>query len=114
MSTCGVCGAEEGRAIGIVTEEDGSRHPCVACAKRGSPTLAFGVERETVDHPRHYNMHPSGVEAIVIVEHMTFNVGNAVKYAWRAGLKSPDPVEDLRKAAWYIAREIERLTKGGK
>lgn len=64
-----------------------------------------------IDHPSHYNEHPSGVECIDIVEHYNFNVGNAMKYLWRAGLKSPDMVEDLQKAAWYVNREIERLTK---
>lgn len=62
-----------------------------------------------VDHPSHYNQHPSGVECIDIVEHYGFNLGSAIKYIWRAGLKSPDPIEDLRKAEWYIRREIERL-----
>lgn len=66
---------------------------------------------DAVDHPRHYNSHPSGVEAIIICEHLTFNVGNAVKYLFRAGIKTPDPIEDLKKAAWYIARELWRLTK---
>ena len=47
-----------------------------------------------------------------VAEHYGFNVGNAIKYLWRAGLKSESPVEDLRKAAWYVNREIERLTKG--
>lgn len=42
---------------------------------------------------------------------MNFNLGNAIKYVWRAGLKSDNPVEDLRKAAWYITREISRLEK---
>lgn len=67
---------------------------------------------EMVNHPAHYNQHPSGVECIDIIEHMTHNCGAAVKYVWRAGLKSPDPIEDLLKAAWYINREIERLSKG--
>ncbi len=65
---------------------------------------------DAVNHPDHYNAHPSGVECIRVVEHMSFNVGNAVKYAWRADHKGTSPVEDLKKAAWYIAREIERLT----
>lgn len=64
-----------------------------------------------VDHPEHYNNHPSGIECITIVEHFNFNLGNAIKYIWRAGLKSNDPIEDLRKAEWYIRREIERLTQ---
>jgi hypothetical protein len=54
------------------------------------------------------------VECVDVAEHYGFNVGNAIKYLWRAGLKSTDPIEDLRKAAWYVNREIERLTKGTK
>ena len=64
-----------------------------------------------VDHPPHYIAHPSGVECIEITEHMNFNLGNAVKYIWRSGLKSDSAVEDLRKARWYVEREIARLTK---
>jgi hypothetical protein len=44
------------------------------------------------------------------VEHFPFNIGNAIKYAWRAGLKG-DAIEDLHKGAWYLQREIERLTR---
>lgn len=67
---------------------------------------------ETVDHPAHYNSHPAGIECIDVVEHMPFNVGNAVKYLWRADHKGG--LEDLRKAAWYVAREIERREKMAK
>lgn len=79
--------------------------------------FAFGEENlkmpadETVTNPSHYRTHPSGVECIDIAESMTFNLGNAIKYIWRAGLKG-DAVTDLRKAAWYINREIDRLTVG--
>lgn len=65
----------------------------------------------TVDHPSHYNNHPSGVECIDVIEHFNFNVGSAIKYLWRAGLKTNDPTEDLQKAAWYCQREIERIAK---
>jgi hypothetical protein len=65
---------------------------------------------DSVNHPRHYVSHPSGVECIDVVEYMTFNVGNAVKYLWRAGHKN-DTLEDLRKAAWCVNREIERLER---
>jgi len=66
---------------------------------------------DLVNHPPHYGSHPSGVECIRITEHYNFNVGNAIKYLWRAGLKDGvDPVEDLRKAEWYVHREIHRLT----
>jgi hypothetical protein len=42
---------------------------------------------------------------------MNFNLGNAVKYIWRADLKSEDPIVDLEKARWYVEREILRLKK---
>lgn len=63
----------------------------------------------TVNHPKHYTQHPTGVECIDIVEHYNFNLGNAIKYIWRAGLKSNNPIEDLEKAKWYVEREIGRL-----
>jgi len=63
---------------------------------------------DRVDHPDHYNAVP-GIECIDVVEHFNFNRGNAIKYIWRAGLKSSDSAEDLRKALWYIAREISRI-----
>ncbi|WP_231289872.1 DUF3310 domain-containing protein [Komagataeibacter europaeus] len=61
----------------------------------------------TVNHPRHYNAHPSGIECIQVVEHMSFNLGNALKYIWRADEKG-NALEDLKKAEWYIKREIAR------
>jgi hypothetical protein len=66
---------------------------------------------DMVNHPPHYTSHPSGVECIQITEHMNFNLGNAVKYIWRAGLKTDDPVRDLEKADFYVRREIDRLKK---
>lgn len=62
---------------------------------------------KTIDHPYHYNSHPSGVECIQITEHMSFCLGNAIKYIWRADLKG-NPEEDLKKAIWYIERELAR------
>ena len=67
---------------------------------------------DAVNHPEHYNSHPSGVECITVTEHMNFNLGNAIKYIWRAGLKSEDPITDLEKAVWYAQREIARLKAG--
>lgn len=67
---------------------------------------------DLINHPPHYTSHPSGVECIEITEHFTFALGNAIKYIWRAGLKdSSDPIDDLRKAEFYIRREIARLEK---
>lgn len=62
---------------------------------------------DAVNHPVHYNRHPSGIECIQITEHMGFNLGNAVKYIWRADLKA-DAIEDLKKARWYIDRELQK------
>lgn len=68
---------------------------------------------DLVNHPPHYTSHPSGVECIQITEHMTFNIGNAIKYLWRSGLKDGTPaLQDLEKARWYLNREIERLGGG--
>jgi len=60
-----------------------------------------------VNHPKHYNSHPSGVECIQIAEHFGYCLGNVIKYIWRAGQKG-DALEDLRKARFYLDREIKR------
>ena len=62
---------------------------------------------DPVNHPAHYLAHRSGVECITITEHMSFCLGNAMKYIWRADEKG-DAINDLAKAAWYIEREITR------
>lgn len=62
---------------------------------------------EKVNHPPHYRSHDSKIEAIQITEHMSFNLGNAFKYIWRADLKG-EAIEDLEKACWYLNREIEK------
>jgi len=59
---------------------------------------------DPVNSPAHYRAHPSGVECIEITEHMDFLLGNATKYIWRAGLKSDDAAEDIRKSVWYLNR----------
>lgn len=62
---------------------------------------------DPVRRPEHYTRHPSGIECIQITEHMGFNLGNALKYIWRCDLKE-DAIQDLKKAKWYIDREIQR------
>ena len=70
------------------------------------------TDYEYVNHPKHYNEHPCGAECIDVVEHMSFNVGTAIKHLWRHGLKpGAEAVQDLEKAAWYTNREIERVQK---
>jgi hypothetical protein len=66
------------------------------------------VEDE-VNHPSHYKWLPNGLEVIDITEHLSNNLGNVVKYVLRSSHKHDEPLTDLRKAAWYIAREIKRL-----
>lgn len=72
--------------------------------KLGSPA----ANADMVNHPPHYNNHPSGVECIQVTRWMNFNLGNAVKYLWRAGEKG-STIEDLEKSIWYIKDEIARL-----
>ncbi len=80
---------------------------------------------DMVNHPKHYTSHPSGVECIEITRHMNFNIGNAIKYLWRSGLKKPEyynaterevmrgvlskEIQDLQKAVWYIDDQIRLL-----
>ena len=62
------------------------------------------------NNPKHYTSDPSGIECIEITRHRNFNIGNAIKYLWRNGLKDSDSqVQDLQKAVWYINDEIKRL-----
>jgi hypothetical protein len=75
---------------------------------QGTVSTTIGSGNDPVNHPNHYTSHPSGVEVIQITEHMNFCLGNAIKYILRAEHKGKQ-IEDLKKAAWYINREIERL-----
>jgi hypothetical protein len=63
------------------------------------------TEKDPIN-PSHYKSHPSGIECIQITRHMGFNLGNAIKYIWRAGLKGSS-IEDLKKAKWYLEDEIK-------
>lgn len=69
-------------------------------------------KHDPVNHPKHYTSHPSGVECIQITRHMGYNLGNVIKYVWRADLKGKD-VEDLEKAVFYLQDEI-KLRKGNR
>lgn len=61
---------------------------------------------ETVNHPAHYSS--GGIEVIEVIEDwgLGFSLGNALKYICRAGRKTNDPTEDLKKAQWYIRRAM--------
>jgi hypothetical protein len=62
---------------------------------------------DPVNKPQHYRSHPSGIEVIQITEHMGFCLGNAIKYILRCEHKG-NKEQDLRKAIWYIERELKR------
>lgn len=68
---------------------------------------------EKAAHPNHYNAHPSGVEARLLIEHLGFNVGTSLKYLLRAGLKTGEALDDdIDKAIVYLLFEEERIEKG--
>ena len=73
--------------------------------------LADIERREAVDHPAYYKT--GGVEAIDAIEAwgLGFHLGNVVKYIARAGHKTKDSLRDLKKAEWYLSREIERMER---
>jgi predicted 2-oxoglutarate/Fe(II)-dependent dioxygenase YbiX len=68
------------------------------------------AHREAVNHPSHYNA--GSIEVIDAIEDwgLDFNAGNVVKYVARHQHKA-NPVEDLKKARWYLDRIIERIEK---
>lgn len=134
FSRCAECGLTGGvHAFGCPVYDDWldlvraeiQRWNPIPAAQRASP-FAFEVNPEPEHepappeapaadaiNPSHYRSHPSGVECITITEGMSFCLGNAVKYIWRADLKHESPLDDLRKAQWYVEREIARLERQG-
>ena len=66
---------------------------------------------DVVNHPSHYTDGKIEVISFIEDKNLNFHRGNAVKYIARAGKKDPEKeIEDLRKAVWYLNREIKRLT----
>lgn len=100
MSVCKLCGALGGL----------HKHTCPKYRDNSETAADKPAAPDVVNHPPHYTNHPSGIECIQITEHMGFNLGNAIKYVWRADLKGSS-LEDLRKAIWYIDREIQKREK---
>ena len=68
------------------------------------------MKKETVDHPTHYNK--GKIEVIEAIEDwdLNFSEGNVIKYVARHRFKG-EPLEDLKKAQWYLNRLIENLEK---
>ena len=103
--TCGICKTKNNPMAFIF-------HGC-GIPGIGSPTAdpSANPSADDVNHPKHYTSNASGIECIQVTEHMNFCLGNAIKYIWRAGIKSDDAEKDLRKAIWYIERELKRIGK---
>ena len=115
--------------LGKVTalHDDRPDRPLVVFAEGGLGWLAWGeyavelveaadvAQEETNEvpadaiNPAHYQGFSNGAQVIDITENLTPNLANVVKYAARAGRKTENPVEDLRKAEWYLARELVRI-----
>jgi hypothetical protein len=120
---CGVCTeplderqfCKNPKCVAFVPRQDSTRAEEAAKGPQGPQRHA--VYHDAVNHPAHYTSSPAKcskcghpIECIDVVESMTFNLGNAAKYIWRNGKKSgADAVTDLKKAAWYLAREIKNL-----
>lgn len=71
------------------------------------------MENDNINNPAHYTSSDafcSGcekpIECIDVTRHLSFNIGNAIKYLWRYKLKNGK--EDLQKAIWYITDEINK------
>lgn len=96
---------------GAVDPINNSLMGCGASYERENQKAHAEINRKAaadmVNHPPHYTSHPSGVECITITQHMGFNLGNALKYIWRADLKK-DAIEDMKKAVFYLNKEIEK------
>lgn len=119
VSTCR-CGKEElGPDEGTVVITDTMEHHyqfCAALLIAGrrpewwtvNTTLKDPATPDLINEPPHYKDHPSGVECITITEGFNYNKGNAIKYIWRAGKKG-DALPDLKKARYYVEREIKRI-----
>ena len=103
-------GYHEGRYVGVIQKNENDGYGGTLVTEDDQP------EDDGVNHPAHYNADPSGVECITVVRHRNFNIGNAIKYLWRSGLKSnaaqtdrETQIQDLEKARFYINDEIVRL-----
>tara|TARA_R110000824_G_scaffold248115_3_gene437229 strand:+ start:184 stop:492 length:309 start_codon:yes stop_codon:yes gene_type:complete len=70
-------------------------------------------EYATVDHPNHYGGESNEFEVINVIEawDLNFSAGNVIKYLYRAGKKTSNPLKDLEKAQWYLSRLIEQTEK---
>jgi Protein of unknwon function (DUF3310) len=124
-SLCGLSSPISGRRcillvehLGRCTDGNGASWANPNGGEFATPSLQTTLQPDLINHPPHYTSSPATcracgaqIECIDVVEHMGFCLGNVVKYVWRCGTKGG--LEDLKKARWYLNREIERLEKIG-
>lgn len=88
--------------------------PCAVMVRDGGKgQMNEGTINDTIDHPAHYG-GDYAFEPIKVIDAwgLNFSLGNVVKYVARCGKKkTDDPLEDLKKARWYLAHEIDRLER---
>ena len=94
--------------------EDGELGDILSFKPEETPTPAPAVDETNPDHYQHFS---NNTEVIDIAENLSYNAGNAVKYLARATrtdgqTKHENPLTDLKKAKWYVEREIDRLEYG--
>lgn len=88
---------------------------------RGERIRTERPKEDIVNHPNHYNKHPSGIECIEVVRHMNYNRGKAMAYIWRAGEKMysangnqmtllESEIYDLNKAIWHLKDEVKSIS----
>lgn len=104
---CSICGY----GFSVPFETEATSFVCDDCVEKMKKP-----KEDIVNHPNHYNRHPSGVECITITREMNYNRGNATAYVWRAGLKQYDgmtllesEIYDLNKAIWHLKDELKRI-----
>ena len=89
----------------MILKDNTTKHDVGMVGVEGVTTHA-DLRLDMVNHPPHYTTHPSGVEQIQVSQFMSFCLGNVIKYIFRADLKN-NAIEDLKKAQFYLDREIK-------
>ena len=80
--------------------------PCVSCKGFAKWTNKSTFQEDVVNKPKHYNVGLEPIEAIESWK-LGYNLGNVIKYVARADHKGKR-LEDLKKARWYLDREINK------
>ena len=104
---CGSTKTEQTSAGSILCANCNSFFDCASTTRTDMPTAP-----DPVNHPPHYTRCGYECAEVVIALGLSYCLGNVLKYVWRCGHKS-DALEDLRKARWYLDREIRRRESDG-